>query len=547
MSSITTWNRVEPRCRAAGLEPGLQARAHDPLWLLARQWQVGEFTGRDAGSPISAKIQSTSAAFDRFKIGDQSEQPYDNQIPIEVLIEREKIRPSHSTDDLRQATEAGLHFLRLLDVAQLSSLRVSYLTQYPLVGRSTEDADSQCFSSIVSGRVIDGIGLYADLIHAGTQLPAAPAIPDPDRDAVLRITREWIAWYKSLFAEPGGADSWLPERMEYQFAIGSAGNPGSLQAQEYDGGAVEWYTFDRSTSGLASGSAQPVTAPREGLISPVTFRGMPARRFWEMEDASVDIGALSAGAEDLGRLLLREFALIYGNDWFQIPLVVPIGCEVTIDSLEITDTFGLKETIPHYSQVDGTSGQWRLFALSNETASTNSAPAPNLVVVPSAVGAQDGVAIEDVLLLRDELADMAWGIERSALGSAGLLLDRPLIWKVSAPPIKPPSPNQAPKYRLGSTVPDYWIPFLPIGISTGHLQLRRGILPTSSSGPLGRLLSAPGLTIFLEEIPREGVHLERRYRYARGVDGSAWLWIGRLRSTGRGEGRSGLRFDYLEM
>ena len=48
------------------------------------------------------------------------------------------------------------------------------------------------------------------------------------------------------------------------------------------------------------------------MAAPVTFRGMPARRFWELENAAVDIGALTAGAEDLGRLLLREFALVYG-------------------------------------------------------------------------------------------------------------------------------------------------------------------------------------------------------------------------------------------
>jgi hypothetical protein len=57
---------------------------------------------------------------------------------------------------------------------------------------------------------------------------------------------------------------------------------------------------------------------------------------------------------------------------------------------------------------------------------------------------------------------------------------------------------------------------------------------------------AGGLTIFLEELPREGVHLERKYRYTRGPDGSAYVWVGRRRTTGRGEGRSGLQFDYLE-
>ena len=110
----------------------------------------------------------------------------------------------------------------------------------------------------------------------------------------------------------------------------------------------------------------------------------------------------------------------------------------------------------------------------------------------------------------------------------------------------PPSPNGFPKYRLGSTVPDYWIPFLPVAVNDGPLQMRRGRLPTSASGPVGELLAYPSQTIFLEELPQEGVHLERVYRYARGANGSTHVWIGRRRSTGRGEGRSGLRFDYLE-
>ncbi|MGO9157461.1 hypothetical protein [Mycobacterium sp.] len=76
--------------------------------------------------------------------------------------------------------------------------------------------------------------------------------------------------------------------------------------------------------------------------------------------------------------------------------------------------------------------------------------------------------------------------------------------------------------------------------------MRRGRLPTAAGGPLGQMLSYPALTIPLEELPQEGVHLERVYRYARGLDGSTYVWIGRRKSTGRGEGRSGLRFDFLE-
>ena len=333
--------------------------------------------------------------------------------------------------------------------------------------------------------------------------------------------------------------------MEYSFALGAAGDANGLVAQEYDGGSVDWYTFDYSSKALSGGSAQPITTTRTTTLAPVVFRGMPTRRFWEMEDAAVNIGALTAGAEDFGRLILREFALIYGNDWFQFPLAVPAGCQVKITSLNVADTFGINTTIPHYAAVDGTASTWRMFALGGGTTATTPDMANLLVISPSAVAALDGAAIEDVLLLRDELAEMAWGVERTAIGASGFPLDRGLAWRTAQPPASPPSANGLPKYQLGSTVPDYWIPFLPVPVDSGPLQMRRGRLPTAAGGPIGQTLSYPALTIFLEELPQEGVHIERLYRYARGLDGSTLVWIGRQRSTGRGEGRSGLRFDYL--
>jgi hypothetical protein len=46
-----------------------------------------------------------------------------------------------------------------------------------------------------------------------------------------------------------------------------------------------------------------------------------------------------------------------------------------------------------------------------------------------------------------------------------------------------------------------------------------------------------------EEVPRDGVQLTRAFNYARDAKGRALLWIGRRKTTGRGEGASGLRFD----
>jgi len=265
-----------------------------------------------------------------------------------------------------------------------------------------------------------------------------------------------------------------------------------------------------------------------------------------MEDAAVDIGALTAGADDLGRLLLREFALIYGNDWFQIPLAVPVGCQVTITSLGVADSFGIVTTIPHYAVADGAGSLWRMFSLGPDAVAAAAGADNLLVIAPSGVGILDSTAIEDVLLLRDEPAEMAWGVERIALGLSGNPIDRGLAWRTGQPVLAPPSSSAMPNYRLGSMVPDYWIPFLPVAVDGGPLQLRRGRLPTAAGGPIGQLLAYPGLTMFLEELPQEGVHLERVYRYARGIDGSTQLWVGRRRSIGKGEGRSGLKFDYVE-
>jgi hypothetical protein len=548
-ASITIWNRIEPRSRAQDLRPGLEARLFDPLWLLTRQWQLGEFAGRDAGSPLTAAVTTTTAPVDRYAAGSSKGQKYDGIVPLETFVEREAVRPARAAGDLRQAAEAGLHFARLLDAATLSRLRPAYLTQYPLAASA---GDAVGLSSVVAGRVIDGIALRADLVAAGTKLPAAPPISDADTPLLQPVIQSWLAWYAVLFSEPSQPMVWSEDRMEYNFVVGVPGDTGSLAAREYDGGTVDWYIFDRSTATLTGGAGKRATTSRNLVASPVSFRGMPARRYWEIEDGSVDLGALSAAPEDLGRLLLREFALIYGTEWFVVPVSVPWGCIVNVDALKVSDTFGLVTVVPHYSAADGASVPWRLFAISPDERVAGAAPDYRLAILPSSAATLDSESFENVLLLRDEMADMVWGVERRALGPAGVSVDRALAWKTAAPPPSPPTASGAPRYRLGSDVPDYWIPFVPVLVDGGppnhikSLRFRRGTMPTPSSAPLGAFLSPNGPTLFPEEVPREGVQLDRRFRYARGVDGSTYLWVARLRSTGLGEGRSGLEYDFLE-
>ena len=124
MPSITSWMRLEPRSRSAEMTTSLQARIYDPLWLLARQWQFGEFQGEDNGSPIMARWRGESARLTRFHSGaivpkSNIDAPhFDAGMPLETLVEREQTLSSNQVvklEKLRLAAEAGQHFLRLLE------------------------------------------------------------------------------------------------------------------------------------------------------------------------------------------------------------------------------------------------------------------------------------------------------------------------------------------------------------------------------------------------------------------------------------------------
>ena len=70
LPSITSWTRLEVQCRDPQMEATLEARLWDPLWLLTRQWQMGEFQAEDRGAPVLATIRATTALLSRIRLGD---------------------------------------------------------------------------------------------------------------------------------------------------------------------------------------------------------------------------------------------------------------------------------------------------------------------------------------------------------------------------------------------------------------------------------------------------------------------------------------------
>ncbi len=158
-----------------------------------------------------------------------------------------------------------------------------------------------------------------------------------------------------------------------------------------------------------------------------------------------------------------------------------------------------------------------------------------------------------MLFLNDEMANLAWAVERKVESPIGAPLDRFEDYGLSQRRNAAPAPVPAPgtlRYRLATEVPDYWIPLLPVRVGQGVRLQRAAVLKVDGSQAVipsrGRILeSGQALAIFEEEIPREGIRVTRRYQFARWLDGSTHVWIGRDKRVGSGEGSSGLRFDSL--
>src|SRR6266571_4686871 len=89
--AITAYTVIEPRARTQDFTRSLRAEIRDPLWMLTRQWQMGEFAAEDAGSAIDARLLTSQAQIDRVSLGGASAQPYDENIPLETVVECETI------------------------------------------------------------------------------------------------------------------------------------------------------------------------------------------------------------------------------------------------------------------------------------------------------------------------------------------------------------------------------------------------------------------------------------------------------------------------
>ncbi len=584
------WDRIEPHTRDPELEEGLQARLADPLWLMARQWQVGEFRGEDAASPIHIRATVQHHPLTGFRndaaLGSPTE-PFPAGRPLESRVEAEGAA-GHGR--VAVAGEAGLQLLRRVDEEGLQKLRAPLRAAFRLTLptdalRGLPERERRRLRRLARGS-LDGLRALGE----GRERVVGVA-PAGDQAAMGRAVDAWREEQVSRFDRPGeSGETWAEHRLEHRFSVTAEADKEHvlLSADGYPGGRLDWHAFDVAESvavpqppgpqppgplppgpqpgPLPPGPLPPGATPLkvlDVLPVPLTYAGMPASSYWEVEDGVVYFGGVEAAAGDIARLVIAEFATVYSNDYFLFPVRLPAGSIARVTGLTVRNTFGESFGVRSAAELDevATTAErpWAFFELSGDPSAARR-QTPWLLLAPALPTPQNGPPLESVSFVRDEEANLAWAIEERLETASGKSVRRRLMTGLSDEPgpagEAAPADEDAWRYRLQSPVPPYWIPLVPErpDPDSAQVRLRRARMlaweelddPTVA-GPKGRLL-APDRPLWLheEEIPQSGAQVTRRWQLARGADGRPHLWMARRKRPGRGERGSGLGYDSMD-
>jgi hypothetical protein len=270
LQRIIAYNRLEARPRTTDFTRSIRAEVRDPLWMLTRQWQFGEFRGEDAGSPVTARIAYRHYRTSLLSLHDGAPAKFDpTAMPLETRVERESIplvlrtlATGEAFSDVPFAIRWGKRLLRMMKDKGLDDHYGLYLGQFPIrvlpwqtgagIERPIEDAEAEFIARSVAGRIADGVAVWRSVTlgnHDAWLDSQAPG--ENDLKALLKEFANGCSQaIARLFVqpEPDDAGAWVPNHLEYQFAVGSEPlerqSMPTLRADQYAQGHLDWHSFD---------------------------------------------------------------------------------------------------------------------------------------------------------------------------------------------------------------------------------------------------------------------------------------------------------------
>lgn len=598
--TVTMWNRLEGRPRTDNFNRALRAEIRDALWMITKQWQMGEFIGDDAGSPVVSKILAQTYKLNKYRADEKIVQEFKDEIPLEAMVEQKKLPFTQGEQiislDIRLMM--GRRWLKL--IGGMGIARQDFIDAYPFEsGDPDDEKNAKIFAhketwqnfAAFTGRALDGYELYKYITdnaanHSYDKLDPGVMVTATQKTNLEGFETTFVKWFNSFFLQPAddNNDAWMPSHLEYQFYVSGKEDDKEkvYSAKEYYHGHLDWYNLDIDGSMKSLGDTGiPDPKPEEPVFeefipTTVSFGGMPNTRWWTFEDGVTNFGNIRPDTTDLNKLLVMEFGLIYANDWFLFPLTLSAGSIGKVKGITVTNVFGERIWIePAGSGKDDDWQRWSMFT-TNIIGNNNEKFDKSILFLPTTRKIQEGAPMEEVKLIRDEVANMVWGIETmvplahgtSVKGNeAGIEFKNYLqMLKYESGPVTPPVllDNEAKiKYQLMNTVPENWIPFIPVhtDATKRQIKLQRASMPRflkndeddpQTVKPRTSLLRQ-GLDqvtpekyfIHEEEVPRAGTLVKQSFQRTRWYNGKTFNWLGIHKQTGRGEGSSGLAFDAI--
>ena len=330
-----------------------------------------------------------------------------------------------------------------------------------------------------------------------------------------------------------------------------------LRADQYAQGHLDWHAFDAfmdpplqpAPVGIPVAKSDVDEERVESFLpAPVRFKGQPQPRFWEMEESQTNFGKIDTSPTGLLHLLLAEFALIHANDWFMLPHPMEVNTVCEVRGILVDDNFGRHTFIRAAGRDAGTN--WQRFSLFHLTEHGQRPDAAGnlFYLVPAAGKTLESPPLERVNFMRDEMANMAWGVETIVPSQVGVGMSGYEAGRSSMEPLPRTLRDEDVRiaYEAGTAVPKNWIPFIPVHApgSLSEVRLQRARM-AGGIPPRGRLLRETRSPYFVEEeeVPRAGSYVERSWQRVRWTNGRTLIWVGRRKTAGRGEGLSNLLFD----
>jgi hypothetical protein len=517
-ATTRTHIRLEPRPHERDLEAGFGAMVHDPVWFLARQWQMGEHQGENATSPTWVGYELSSRAI---AAADPRFDP--TIIPAESIVESE-------IDDwwtLGRRVRIGRRF-----------------------------ADRPAITSDRSLQFVNPPPPY-ERFHS-----------QPDGLLIWR-KRAILGLDDDAFGAPIPADStpaWDAAHLLYQQTEQSAFVAGDrpLIVQRHRGGRLDWHSIDAGTSGTPGPA---VLDAREAIPTALSYPGAPNTRWWQIENSEVDLGGYVPDTAHTPTAILTELIFSHSDDWFLTPVMGQAGRIVAIASFDVRDSFGRI-----YRSLELDAGQprwpglqppadWTLFKVDAATPGDDGLAPEDLVLWHVAELPLESAPIERVQFGIDEESNLLWAVERTVDGRE--VESRPADLPDS-PRFNEGKPSgDAREPRIYAYVPAQgivprWHPYTlndeGDGGSRRLVQRRLADLtrqkPALMPAPEAAVLQADGTglhhSVAPSAVPSNGLEVERRWMLARDMNGRPVLWIQRQRRSSLSPPARRLRFDVIE-